>query len=220
MTRSFVRTAFAAFERHRFAWLFASLLVTIGVLPAVKGFLPGFNLLEPLMALNVLVAIASVGREPGARASLMVAGLSYLVVRSLQAALGIEVLLRVSESLWAAAGALAMVATARHALRPGDVDAERIFAALDAYLLAGLTFGIVYWILELSWPGSVRGAEHDPSAAIYFSFVTIATLGYGDIVPATEPTRALAILEAVGGQMYLAVLVARLVSLYSAQPKA
>jgi hypothetical protein len=51
--------------------------------------------------------------------------------------------------------------------------------------------------------------------AIYFSFITIATLGYGDIVPVNGAARGLAMLEAIGGQMYLAVLVARMVSLYS-----
>jgi voltage-gated potassium channel len=50
---------------------------------------------------------------------------------------------------------------------------------------------------------------------IYFSFVTLATLGYGDIVPASDVARGLAILEAVIGQFYLTVVVARLVSLYS-----
>ena len=51
--------------------------------------------------------------------------------------------------------------------------------------------------------------------AVYFSFVTIATLGYGDIVPKSEVTQGMAVLQAVGGQMYLAVLVARMVSLYT-----
>jgi voltage-gated potassium channel len=55
------------------------------------------------------------------------------------------------------------------------------------------------------------------SRATYLSFVTIATLGYGDIVPKSELAQSLAIVEAVGGQMYLAVLIARLVSLYSRQ---
>ena len=51
-------------------------------------------------------------------------------------------------------------------------------------------------------------------SAIYFSFVTIATLGYGDIVPRSDLARGLTILEGVGGQLFLAVMVARLVSLY------
>jgi voltage-gated potassium channel Kch len=52
-------------------------------------------------------------------------------------------------------------------------------------------------------------------SAIYFSFVTLATLGYGDIVPRTDVARGLAIVEGVGGQLFLAVLVARLISLYA-----
>jgi voltage-gated potassium channel Kch len=55
--------------------------------------------------------------------------------------------------------------------------------------------------------------------AIYFSFVTLATIGYGDVVPLTDVARSLAILEGVGGQLFLAVLVARLVSLYSTKAK-
>ena len=51
-------------------------------------------------------------------------------------------------------------------------------------------------------------------SALYFSFVTLATLGYGDIVPRTDVARGLAIVEGVGGQLFLAVMVARLVSLY------
>jgi len=53
------------------------------------------------------------------------------------------------------------------------------------------------------------------TSAIYFSFVTLATLGYGDIAPRGDIARGLAIIEGIGGQLFLAVLVARLVSLYS-----
>jgi Ion channel len=134
--------------------------------------------------------------------------------------LGVEALLPISQVLWVLASLLATAATARHALRAGAVDAEHIFAALDAYLLAGLIFAVCYWLLDQTWPASFRAAsasDLDMARAIYFSFVTIATLGYGDVVPASDSARGLAILEAVGGQMYLAVLVARLVSLYSKQ---
>jgi voltage-gated potassium channel len=113
-----------------------------------------------------------------------------------------------------------MAMATRHGMRPGVVDGERIFAALDVYLLAGLVFGVGYWVLDQTWPGSfvvASGHRFDLPRAAYFSFVTIATLGYGDIVPVSDPARGLAILEAVAGQMYLAVLVARLVSLYSRQ---
>jgi voltage-gated potassium channel Kch len=58
-------------------------------------------------------------------------------------------------------------------------------------------------------------ASLDFGTAIYFSFVTLATLGYGDVVPASPIARSLAICEAVGAQLFVAVLIARLVSLQS-----
>ncbi len=169
--------------------------------------------------MNLLAAIASLAQERGIR-GLLALVVAFGALRGIQAALGLGALLPLSLSLWVVAGVLATAATARHALRSGPVDAERIAAALDAYLLAGLVFGVGYWVLEQTWPGSFGppGAGRlDLARAIYFSFVTLATLGYGDIVPASDTARGLAILEGVGGQMYLAVLVARLVSLYSRQ---
>jgi len=211
-----LKAFFAAYARRRFALMFASLLLTIGLLPALRAVVPGLNVLEALLAVNLIAAIASVGRQQRAHLTLTIVGVAFLGVRALQAVLGFRALLPVSEGLWIVACVLAMAATARYAFRPGTVDAERIFAALDAYLLAGLTFGVAYWVIEMSVPGSFRGATGlGLSDSIYFSFVTIATLGYGDIVPVSETARAVTILEAVGGQMYLAVLVARLVSLYA-----
>ena len=71
-------------------------------------------------------------------------------------------------------------------------------------------------MLEQISPGSFAPAGNfSRMSAIYFSFVTLATLGYGDIVPRSDVARGLAIVEGVGGQLFLAVLVARLVSLYT-----
>lgn len=99
-------------------------------------------------------------------------------------------------------------------VREGRVDAERICAALCVYLLTGSALGGLFAALEATAPGSFRGAPTFALGdAVYFSFVTLATLGYGDI--AASAARALAVLEAVIGQLYLAVLIARLVSLYA-----
>jgi len=71
-------------------------------------------------------------------------------------------------------------------------------------------------VLEQSMPGTFTSPTHfSQTSAIYFSFVTLATLGYGDIAPRGDIARGIAIIEGVGGQLFLAVLVARLVSLYS-----
>src|SRR5215813_11347576 len=97
-------------------------------------------------------------------------------------------------------------------MRGAKVDAEHLFAALSSYLLAGIYFGLLYWALEQLRPGTfVAATAFSKTGGIYFSFVTLATLGYGDIVPKTDVARGLAILEAVGGQLYIAVTIARLV---------
>jgi hypothetical protein len=206
-----------AYHRHRFAGLFVSLLLTLAAGSTLDVLVSRYNPLQILLALNLLAAIASVAHLGEMRLPLLL-GIGFAAARALSAALGIPGMLGVSEVLWLTAIVLATLTAVRHAFRPGVVDRERILAALDAYLLAGLLFGVAYWLLDRAWPASFG----DPTPlglprAIYFSFVTIATLGYGDLVPVSEPAQGLAIVEGVSGQMYLAVLVARLVSLYSQQ---
>jgi voltage-gated potassium channel Kch len=122
--------------------------------------------------------------------------------------------------IWTLVGLLAAVAALRYAMRASQVDSEHLYAALNAYLLAGIYFGLLYWFLgEINPAAFTSSGEFSRTSAIYFSFVTLATLGYGDIAPRSEIARGLAIVEGVGGQLFLAVLVARLVSLYSTQEK-
>ena len=207
------------YRRRRFTFLFFCLLATIGVHPALEALAPWASPLEVLLAVSLGVAIASAAHDVAVRAMLVLA-VAFVIMRGVQAWFGVAAMLPLSEVLWMSAALLAMTATARHALRARVIDGECIFAALDAYLLAGVIFGVGFWVLEQNWPSSFGGREVGDlklSRAIYFSFVTIATLGYGDIVPASDPARGLAVVEAVAGQMYLTVLVARLVSLYSRQ---
>jgi hypothetical protein len=176
---------------------------------------PAWNPLQILLAVNLLAALASVARLRQMRFAFAL-GLGFVAAHGVRAGLGIPGMLAVSEALWLAAIALATGATLRQAFRPGPVNAEHVLAALDAYLLAGLLFGVAYWMLDYTSPGSFRtDGTLSRSEAIYFSFITISTAGYGDIVPLTGAARGLAMVEAVSGQMYLAVLVARLVSLYA-----
>ena len=109
----------------------------------------------------------------------------------------------------------------------GPIDEERMFASLSLYLLFGLIFALIFAVIEEFLPGSFHYPDtlspdtgtRPLSQLFYFSFVTLATLGYGDIVPISGPAKGMAILEAVIGQMYLVVVVARLVSLYGQSEK-
>jgi hypothetical protein len=100
-----------------------------------------------------------------------------------------------------------------------DINPNRIVGAVCVYLLLGVIWSIAYSVLEYMQPGSFKGLTELVSPAsdldwIYFSFVTITTLGYGDITPLTQTARSLAVAEAIVGQFYIAVLVAGLVSAY------
>ncbi|MCK5893613.1 MAG: hypothetical protein KAG53_04205 [Endozoicomonadaceae bacterium] len=101
------------------------------------------------------------------------------------------------------------------------VNRNIIYGSMCVYLLLGLQGAFIYTLLELWVPGSLSGeglsGVHDITTFIYFSFVTLSTLGYGDIVPATRGAQALTSMEALIGQFYLTVLVARLVGIHISQ---
>jgi hypothetical protein len=128
---------------------------------------------------------------------------------------------------------LAMVAIAlltavllRHVFREGPITADRIRGAIAVYLLIGVLWCLAYQLLDHVAPGSfhfpetvvlIRGRISHRLA--YFSFVTLTTVGYGDITPIHPVARALATAEAFVGQLYPAILIGRLVSLQiSARP--
>jgi len=107
----------------------------------------------------------------------------------------------------------------RFIYRSKRVNANVLFAGLSLYLLLGLSWVSVYLLVEGFIPGSyvggmIEGASRNlmVSEFLYFSFVTLTTLGYGDITPVSSVARSLAVLEAVTGVLSLAIIIARLVS--------
>jgi hypothetical protein len=172
-------------------------------------------LLELFLAANLLAAVMPVSVAGNRRVLLAVTTVVWLA-RAATAWLDHPALLAMALGVWALIGLFAAASALRFAMRATNVDAEHLYAALSAYLLAGIFFGVFYWVLEQTWPGSfVASGDFSRMSGIYFSFVTLATLGYGDIVPRSDVARGLAIVEGVGGQLFLAVMVARLVSLYT-----
>lgn len=109
---------------------------------------------------------------------------------------------------------------ATQVFRDGSVSAHRIRGAVVVYLLIGSIFGLVYQILVFVDPDAFRMATtvtaenwHAVRRELsYFSLVTLTTVGFGDITPASPLARALVTLEAMSGQLYLAIMIARLVS--------
>jgi hypothetical protein len=206
--------------KRPFALLFYTLLLAIGTLPVVRMIgLPDWPV-NLLLAASLLFASVTVAE--GYRRHLMI-GLIALVVLARLAGqfLGWGSLFEeVSSAGYAIVAMVAAAGATRFMFRRDVVRSEHIYAALTAYLLVGIFMGVLYAAIGARSPEAflVLGAPASPEnfslgSAIYFSFVTLATLGYGDIVPVAEATRGLAVVEAVGGQLYLAVLVASLIGM-------
>lgn len=105
--------------------------------------------------------------------------------------------------------------------RHQDVSADTISGGISVYLLMAVVWALLYQLVELSEPGSFRMLDPNASPSLrdvlYFSVVTMTTLGYGDITPLSSGARSLASGEAVFGQLFVAIFIARLVGLYAAQ---
>ena len=111
-----------------------------------------------------------------------------------------------------------------HIIKSRDVTAEILFASICVYILIGLTWSTIYVIIEILYPGSFIDTNgqllHDGQDFLFFSYTTLTTVGYGNIEAITDQARSLASLEAIAGQLYLTIMVARLVGLHISKPKA
>jgi voltage-gated potassium channel len=204
--------------RHRHIFLLAMLLALLAVVPFLEGF-TGLRILFNVFLSAVLVsAVYALSQKFG---HLMVAAL-----------LAIPMLV----SIWSDyfVGNVAIFLTGRicgilfiaftiyhilrHIFRERQVTRDTIAGAAAVYLLVAIMWSFLYDMLERLQPGSFALSAPETlgerNIFFYFSFVTITTLGYGDIAPHTALARSMAILEAVVGQLYLVVLVSWLVGMY------
>jgi len=208
-----------AFARRRYRVLFATLLLTLAVEPLSEAIGLPRVLFHLVVALTLVTAAAGVSPHRGRRALLIGLALIAVIVRALPEETMPPWAVMAAGVLWLTVAIVACGAAVRFALRSMTVDAEHVAAALSAYLLAGVLFAVLYVLVDYRWPGSVVELSGGAGpltleTAVYYSFVTLATLGYGDVVP-RGVARGLAVVEAVGAQLYLTVTVARLVGLYA-----
>lgn len=206
---------------HRYALLFVSLLATISIGPLLEAVDFGRQFIEAFLAVNLLAAVVPMAMASQRRVLYALIALVVLL-RWLSPRYDAATLPLIGAALWSVIAVLAAVRCVRYALAGGRVDSERLCAALSAYLLLGVCWGVVYAAMSrwntasLLVGGAVPAHPLTLADTMYFSFVTLATLGYGDVTPTGPVTRGLAIFEAIVGQLYLAILVARLVGLQTA----
>lgn len=219
-------------HRNRYVVLLGVLIFLHLALPALHMFVPAHHsfVMEVLMIALVVVLIFgmifSVSRNPAVRTAAVLLAVPALVARGIDIVAPSPLFDAISMLCMVAILFLIIGAGLRVLFRPMVVTIDTISASLCAYLLLAMVWAYMYALVDLFVPGSfayslddsfrMTIADGQAVYAAYFSYVTITTLGYGDILPVTPPAMALATLEAFVGQMYIAILVARLVAVYSA----
>ena len=200
-------------KEHNFFYLLGGMVFILVLAPL------GVDRLKGVVGIayteTLLVGVWSLARTQWAYVSGLVLAASSLVVTGADMKLekiglvyaGLDIaFLFCAVSLWI---------TLREVLFSERVDVNRIAGAVCVYLLIGMSWAFAYHFIALMEPSAFNGLSPDPDvrfiSLLYYSFVTLTTLGYGDITPATPFARALAYLQAVTGTMYIAILVASLI---------
>ena len=202
----------------RFLYLIVAILIFILVTPFFEGYV-GLRLLSDLsLSVIFIIAIFAVSSQKIFVFLAVVLALPMLLSLWTRYFLDSNVVFisgRISGILFFL---LAIVNFTKFILRAREVKKEIIFAAIAIYLILAIMWSFNYSLLDHLQPGSFDIPEsqirESGNIFLYFSFVTITTLGYGDVTPLSDQAIALATLEAIIGQIYLVVVVAWLVGMH------
>jgi hypothetical protein len=215
------------FDRHqigRFRFLLWSLMMLIGLRPLLDEWIDGRiwadMFTDIFFAFALLSGLHAVSGQPRQFRFALFLAAAIILLGSLHYTLHIKALDRLQLGLNAAFLMQMLFMIWMHIKKETEVTIELIMAAASAYILLGLLWAYAYFLLEIFHPNSFKGSENlgdDIWNFYYFSFVTLTTMGYGDILAITKSARALAILEAITGQLYLAIMISRLVGLHASQ---
>jgi hypothetical protein len=204
----------------RFAMLFLLVTVTVGLLllvdisPGASGWSEVLAVLVTVLTgMMLLVAVSASGTRH------RVVMVSRVVVAFTVAAAILSALIGAESSTVGIVWVLLILATPllvlRRVLNHTEVTSETLFGAVSVYLLVAVAGTYVFLLIQVLSQHDFFGSDQPTTAFMYFSLVTISTLGYGDLAPIGEAPRAAAATVAVVGQIYLVVVVARLVSMYA-----
>jgi hypothetical protein len=203
---------------------FSILLISIILLFALRPFLEGFVKIKILtnisFSLILLSAIYTVSEKRRPFLIGLALAVSYLIFIWSTYLVNVPSVRVLSQLFGAFFTGYILIFILTFIARQQDVTAEVINAAVCGYFFLGLMWSFIYLFMESFQPGSFQIAQNgteDQSHFIYFSFITMTTVGYGDTIPVTNAARSLAVLEAVMGQLYLAVTIARLVGIHISQ---
>jgi hypothetical protein len=201
----------------RFLFLFISIILMMVLRPIMEDLIRLSILTDILFAAILISGLWAVSRRRKVFVMALLVAIPALVLEWVTYFMGLPALKPLGLFFLAIFFGIMSVTLLSHILKAEEVTADLIMGAASTYFLIGFLWAFVFFFLETFSPGSFRleasRADTD-SQLIYYSFVTLTTVGYGDITAATTTARSLSVLEAAIGQLYLAVLVARLVGMH------
>lgn len=213
-------------RKKRFTYLVKSLLLLIVTYPYVQGDMGGQILLSLFTTLVMIISVIAVGDKRSHTIIAIALALPWFLLLLLKFPLVPIDTFNLVEDEIVFALLLFAYTTYRifvHIIKSREITAEILAASICVYLLLGLTWATLYYIVESFYPGSFVDTDgtslQDGPDFLFFSYVTLTTVGYGNIEAITNQARSLASLEALTGQLYLTIMVARLVGLHISKPK-
>jgi hypothetical protein len=205
-------------------WL---LCITIFLVIPVLGLgpLPGWEheTLTGFFSLVMISAVLSAWGEKRARRLILAVLVLPLILLWLELVYKAPLFTMISGSVRLVMVAVFAAVLLGRVLAEGPVTAARLKGAIAVYLLIGVIWEEAYRVVSIAAPGALSVSAHDVNSVkytaelLYFSFSTLTTMGYGDIVPINPIARSLANAEAITGQMYVVLLIGRLLSLHLAE---
>ena len=207
-------------KEERFLLVLVLILLMIVAIPFLREFLRLRLLLDVFFTAILLTAIWAIAASKARKVFALALALPYLAATWMAYAVDHRSLLLAGDVAGILFFGFLLKQILTHVLKAGRVSRDSIFAAVVSYFLLGIIWAFGYSCLELLTPGAFRFPAGELGETkyglLYFSYVTISTLGYGDITPLTSKAASLAIAEALTGQIYLVVLVAWLVGMHVA----
>jgi len=204
----------------RFLFLFISIILMMGLRPLMAGIIRLTVLTDILFTAILFSGLWAISEKKGIFMMALLIAIPALVLKWVTHFAELPFLWTLSRVFVAIFFGITFVSLLAHIRRAKEVTPDLIMGAVSTYLLMGLVWAFIFFFIETFSPGSFRleGSPADvESQLIYYSFVTLATVGYGDITPASMVARYYSVLEAIIGQLYLTVLVAGFVGLHISQ---
>jgi hypothetical protein len=216
-----MRAVFHYWLAHRYSFLFYTLFLTLVTSPVLAAFGLDQTLVVAFVVISLVAALVGM-RSRHVSHVLLVLLFILLAVRIVAGSIDLHGVISISTVALVLLGFVAGIDTVRVAMNSNRVNSELLYAALSVYMLIGVLFAVLHCAVALASHGAYslpEGGVLNMHTGMYFSFATQTTLGFGDILPRSELARGLTMVQAIGGQLYLSVMVARLVSLYVSSAK-